>query len=213
MYRQFSREFQGKVQSLDQAARDRNVDRAALAWVDTTLNCVECHKWVNAMLIADLSLPEGTKWSAAVSYDEPADDRNPPDGPQRTRPEPADRELPEQRVSRFMREKLDSAQQVLEGVLVEDFELVTKGARRMAIMSQAAEWHVFDTATYREDSAEFRAKCRQLLKAADDERTDAAALSYLQLTLSCVRCHQHLRQNRVAAADPSRRTVHPVANR
>jgi hypothetical protein len=37
-----------------------------------------------------------------------------------------------------------------------------------------------------------------LLKAADEERTDAAALSYLQLTLSCVRCHQHVRQNRVA---------------
>jgi cytochrome c556 len=77
----------------------------------------------------------------------------------------------------------------------------------MAIMSQAAEWHVFDTPEYREDSAEFRAKCRQLLKAADEQRTDAAALSYVQVTLSCVRCHQHMREKRVAASDANRRAA------
>jgi hypothetical protein len=239
LYRQYSREFQRKVHELDQAAQDKNLDRAALAWVDTTLNCVECHKWVNAMLIADrsplpgagphadlgrvseallvqhrsgeLAIALAAMTTTAVPQDEPVDDRNSPDRPRPrpVAPEPADDERgAEQRVARFMREKLDSAQKVLEGVLVEDFELVKKGARRMSIMSQAAEWHVFATPTYGEDSTEFRTKCRQLLKAADNQRTDAAALSYLQLTLSCVRCHQHVRQNRVAATGRSSRRAH-----
>ncbi|HUG93166.1 MAG TPA: hypothetical protein VML55_20160 [Planctomycetaceae bacterium] len=225
LYRQYSREFQRKIQQLDQSAQDKNLDRAALAWVDTTLSCVECHKWVNAILIAERPrqpgggprnepVPElealfarhrssGFDTILVADTAAPNDVADGPNAPgnrrQPAEPEPAgDEPDAEQRVSRFMREKLASAQQVLEGVLVEDFELVTKGARRMALMSQAAEWHVFDTPAYREDSAEFRAKCRQLIKAADDERTDAAALNYLQLTLSCIRCHQHVRANRVA---------------
>ena len=53
MYRQFSGEFQRSVQSLLEAAEKENFDAAALKWIDTTLKCLECHKFVRGMRLAD----------------------------------------------------------------------------------------------------------------------------------------------------------------
>jgi hypothetical protein len=41
-----SAEFRRACDSLKQAAQDKNLDGAALAWVDVTLKCVQCHKYV-----------------------------------------------------------------------------------------------------------------------------------------------------------------------
>jgi hypothetical protein len=53
MYRQHSAEFRSGVDKLLKAAKDKKIDSAALAWTKTTLNCIECHRWVKAMLITD----------------------------------------------------------------------------------------------------------------------------------------------------------------
>ena len=53
MYRQHSVEFRSGVDRLLEAARKKQLDAAALAWTKTTLNCIECHRWVKAMLISD----------------------------------------------------------------------------------------------------------------------------------------------------------------
>ena len=52
MYRQHSAEFRSGVDKLLKAARAKKIDSAALAWTKTTLNCIECHRWVKAMLIS-----------------------------------------------------------------------------------------------------------------------------------------------------------------
>lgn len=52
MFRQHSAEFRSSVDSLEKAAEKKQIDAAALAWTNTTLNCIECHRWVRAMLIA-----------------------------------------------------------------------------------------------------------------------------------------------------------------
>jgi hypothetical protein len=41
-----SAEFRRACDSLKQAAQEKNLDGAALAWVDVTLKCVQCHKYV-----------------------------------------------------------------------------------------------------------------------------------------------------------------------
>jgi hypothetical protein len=41
-----SAEFRRACDSLKRAAQDKNLDGAALAWVDVTLKCVQCHKYV-----------------------------------------------------------------------------------------------------------------------------------------------------------------------
>jgi hypothetical protein len=35
---------------------------------------------------------------------------------------------------------------------------------------------------------------KALIKNAEDKNLDAAALSYVDLTLTCVKCHKHLRE-------------------
>ncbi len=53
MYRQFSGEFQRSANSLLEAAEKGNYDAAALKWIDTTMKCLECHKFVRGTRIAE----------------------------------------------------------------------------------------------------------------------------------------------------------------
>jgi cytochrome c556 len=41
-----SAEFRRACDSLKKAAQEKNLDGATLAWVDVTLKCVQCHKYV-----------------------------------------------------------------------------------------------------------------------------------------------------------------------
>ncbi len=52
MYRQQSEEFQRATKKLIEAAEKERFDDVTLKWIDTTLSCVECHKWVRGMRIA-----------------------------------------------------------------------------------------------------------------------------------------------------------------
>jgi hypothetical protein len=45
-YYERSKEFQRSVDSITQAARHKNLEAATLAYVDATLKCVTCHKYV-----------------------------------------------------------------------------------------------------------------------------------------------------------------------
>ncbi|MFG0334625.1 MAG: hypothetical protein ACF8TS_14815 [Maioricimonas sp. JB049] len=53
MYRQFSAEFRRITQKLDEAAREGNLDQATLKWIDATMSCMECHRFVRGMLITN----------------------------------------------------------------------------------------------------------------------------------------------------------------
>lgn len=52
MYRQFSEEFTRTTKKLQAAAEKENFDDVALKWIDATMSCVECHKWVRGMRVA-----------------------------------------------------------------------------------------------------------------------------------------------------------------
>lgn len=45
-YRRYSDAFRRNAQTLAQRARDKNLDGAALSYVQLTLNCVDCHKHI-----------------------------------------------------------------------------------------------------------------------------------------------------------------------
>ncbi len=47
-YRQKSREFREAAQALGKAARERESEAAALAYVDLTLRCLSCHRELGA---------------------------------------------------------------------------------------------------------------------------------------------------------------------
>ncbi len=51
-YLQHSTEFRRAADSLTEAARKRNADGVALAFVDVTMKCVTCHKYVRGVRTA-----------------------------------------------------------------------------------------------------------------------------------------------------------------
>lgn len=103
----------------------------------------------------------------------------------------------------FMREKLDLSQKALEGVVVEDFEMVARNARRLGVMSGEAAWRRYEHPLYEEQSAQFRRNVNLLVKAAEEKNLDAATLAYLRVTMSCVECHKLVRGTLMADAAPA----------
>lgn len=52
-YRQQSLEFRRSTRALKEAAQKKNLDAAALAYVDVTMKCVRCHQYVRKVQAAD----------------------------------------------------------------------------------------------------------------------------------------------------------------
>lgn len=54
MYRNHSEDFRRAVAKLIIAAKGKSIDRAALASFDVTLSCIDCHRYVRTVLIAEV---------------------------------------------------------------------------------------------------------------------------------------------------------------
>ena len=52
-YREQSVDFQKVARRLTKNATDEKLEAAALTWLEATMNCIECHKWARANLIAN----------------------------------------------------------------------------------------------------------------------------------------------------------------
>ena len=106
------------------------------------------------------------------------------------------------RVSELMRKKLENSQKVLEGLATVDYKAIAKHADELIDLSTQVEWRVRTTPQYEIHSNEFRRNCENLVKASKDKNVDAAALAYVELTLTCVRCHKYVREERMVRLDP-----------
>jgi hypothetical protein len=106
------------------------------------------------------------------------------------------------RVSELMRKKLENSQKVLEGIAIIDFKAINKHAEDLIDLSKQVEWRVLKTPQYETHSNEFRRNAEGLIKAAKDKNVDAAALAYVEMTLTCVRCHKYVREERMVRLDP-----------
>lgn len=93
----------------------------------------------------------------------------------------------------FMREKLEHSQKVLEGLALENYDLIIARSQKLSAMSQDASWQIFDNPDYAQQSAEFRKNVDALTRAAERKNLDAATLAYLRVTMSCVDCHKLVR--------------------
>lgn len=113
------------------------------------------------------------------------------------------------RTKEAMRLKLEYAQKVLEGIVLEDFELITFNAEKLKAISQSADWQHRKSAEYQRHTGDFTRQAEALVKAAERKNVDAATVAYFQLTVSCVSCHRHLRGTEQAALETS--TVRPLA--
>ena len=99
----------------------------------------------------------------------------------------------------FMRDKLELTQGILEGLAVENFDLILSRSQRLSAMSQEVGWKVFENPDYEQQSIAFRRNVDALTKAAKNKNLDAATLAYVRVTMSCVECHKYVRGRLVAS--------------
>ena len=97
------------------------------------------------------------------------------------------------RTAETMRFKLEYTQKVMEGIALEDYELITFNAARLKALGQSADWHHRQTAEYQRHTGEFVRHAETLARAGERKNLDAATIAYFQLTMSCVQCHRYLR--------------------
>jgi hypothetical protein len=108
---------------------------------------------------------------------------------------------PPGKLAELMHRKLENSQKVLEGIALNDHEKIGKHGEELIAISKATEWKVVKTPQYELHSNEFRRIADQLVRAAKDKNLDGATLAYLDLTLSCVKCHKYVREVRMARVD------------
>ncbi len=106
----------------------------------------------------------------------------------------------------LMHAKLTSAQNVLEGLVREDFEKIGAAAREMRRISEAAAWPRRRDTIYEHYGAEFRRRCLKLEKLAESGNHEGASFTYIHLTTLCISCHQHVRHSQRIASQPGRRS-------
>jgi len=103
----------------------------------------------------------------------------------------------------FMRVKLKSSGKVLEGIVTRDFKLIDEGAQEMQDMSRASDWPRAQDDTYEHYSVEFRRLCGKLSTMAKEKNLEGVSFTYMQLTSSCITCHEHVFSSLKEAPDPS----------
>jgi hypothetical protein len=101
----------------------------------------------------------------------------------------------------IMKAKLAHAQAVLEGIALEDFKQIKNNAHQLNSLSQQADWLVHRTIEYNVFSEEFRRITRDMADSATAKNLHAVTLDYVQMVMTCVKCHSHMRTQGLAQID------------
>jgi hypothetical protein len=107
----------------------------------------------------------------------------------------------ESRVRALMQDKLEHSHKVLEAITQSDFDQIARHANALIVLSKKAEWRVMQTPRYLRYSDDFQRAAEGLVQNAREKNLDAATLSYVEMTLSCTRCHGYVRQVRKVRLD------------
>ncbi len=133
----------------------------------------------------------------------PAGPPTPPDNPpkgdkkdDRPRPRlPAGHEL--------MRAKLKQSQTVLEGLALGDFKMIGDAADELGKIAQAVEFlNAYKSREYEVQITLFRRSAETIAKKARDRNLDGVTLAYVDMTMTCLHCHQYTRDNKADARRP-----------
>jgi hypothetical protein len=101
----------------------------------------------------------------------------------------------------LMKKKLAHAQKLLEGIALADLDLVGKQAADLSELSKKVQFKVLKTPQYELYANEFRRALEDIQKGVGQKNIDAATLGYMDLTMTCVRCHKHVREVRITRLD------------
>jgi hypothetical protein len=95
-------------------------------------------------------------------------------------------------VKSLMKAKAGYAHRLLDAVVLGELDTVRDQAFRLKAVAETGDWNVMKTPEYVRESEAFVRAADRLQQSAASENVEAVALSYVEVTLSCVRCHQHV---------------------
>lgn len=105
---------------------------------------------------------------------------------------------PGQALARFMRQKLQASNLILEGLCTEDLAMVTDGSATLMKMSGEEKWRVSNDIMYRRYSTEFVQAVEELQQEAKDNDMDGTSLAWVNVTMKCLKCHEWVRNTVLA---------------
>jgi hypothetical protein len=94
--------------------------------------------------------------------------------------------------------KLKHAKLLLEGIALADFKKIQRSAEELIQLSKTAEWRAVRSPRYEMYTNEFRRAGEAIVLKARAKNIDGVTLHYFEMTMSCVRCHEYLREVRDA---------------
>ncbi|MFO0796594.1 MAG: hypothetical protein U0804_03900 [Gemmataceae bacterium] len=105
---------------------------------------------------------------------------------------------PKQKQLPVMVRKLTHAQKVFEALAREDYAQMATHADGLAACVKDVTWRINDTERYLMFSNDFGREVASLQKAAKDKKGDAATLAFIDMTMTCVKCHRYLRDEGIS---------------
>ncbi len=94
----------------------------------------------------------------------------------------------------WMEQKLRISKELLTGLATADFDAIGRNAELMRGLNRVESFVRRGPEGYRDQLTQFNMATDSLIRASLDENLEAATLAFNQLTISCVGCHQHLRE-------------------
>lgn len=95
----------------------------------------------------------------------------------------------------LMKAKTAYAHRLLDAVVLEDFDVIQDQAFRLKAVAETADWYTAESSQFVRETESFIRAADRLFQAAQENNGDAAALAYMDLTLSCVHCHRYLKNS------------------
>ncbi|MEZ6123167.1 MAG: hypothetical protein R3C49_08350 [Planctomycetaceae bacterium] len=124
-------------------------------------------------------------------------DRSPVNA-QQTDPPAAKQADDKAELSEFMRKKLTASNRILEGLMVNDLDMVAAGGDELLKMSESERWRASNDMMYLQHSREFRSAVEAMILKAEKRSIDGAALKWVDVTMNCIKCHEWVRDVMVA---------------
>lgn len=104
-------------------------------------------------------------------------------------------ETDNQPMSFWMAKKLDHSQGILRALAEADFEAIAEHAQQLERLNQVEGFVRRRNPEYTAHVQLFARISKEIAQQAERENIEGATLAFNQLTVSCVRCHQTLRQH------------------
>lgn len=101
--------------------------------------------------------------------------------------------------------KLKSSQAILAGIALNDFDKIEKAADELITISNVNDFlNAYKGAEYQFHMQLFRRPVEMIAKKAKDKNMDGVLVAYNDMTLSCVKCHNGMRDKKFEiATDPA----------